>query len=72
MGKPSRLHICILILPIDATIDSQENICGRVNNRENHECFPFKSCALYSVYDKSQILDYKQITAPSTFFIKGL
>ena len=31
---------CILILPINTAIESQENIHGRVNNCDNRECFP--------------------------------
>ena len=35
-------HACILILSIDMAVDSQENIRGRANNRENSDSFPHR------------------------------
>ena len=35
----SNILVYILILPIDTAIDLQENVCGRVTNCENCECF---------------------------------
>ena len=39
MGNPSQWYACILILPINMTTDSQDNICCRVSNYENRACF---------------------------------
>ena len=49
MGKPSWYHACVLVLPINTTIDPRENFSNRVKNCKNCKRFCLETFAVFGI-----------------------